>query len=182
MSDLLQSFQCAQCGGGPLTDNDNGTVTCPYCNAVFAHPDRVCPRCQTVNETDARECVSCGERLQEPCVRCGTLNVVSARHCRRCGAALSILEHIAERRAQSDAERILSLQAEAPHIKEETERASQERLGKMWAQENARLTALAKSKAEQQRQERLLLAIAVTAMILVAFVIVALTIVSQMRR
>ena len=77
MSDVLQSLKCSQCGGGPLTDNGDGTIACPFCGSTFAHPERVCPRCETVNEPDVRQCVSCGQTLQEPCVRCGALNLVA---------------------------------------------------------------------------------------------------------
>jgi len=36
MSEVLQSLNCTQCGGAPLTDNGDGTISCPFCGAVFA--------------------------------------------------------------------------------------------------------------------------------------------------
>lgn len=175
MSDLLQSLDCAQCGGGPLTDNGDGTVSCPYCGSAFAHPERVCPRCATVNEVDAVRCTACGEKLREPCVRCGVFNWVNATHCRNCGAALDMLEHIAARHAETTAERLRRAQSQMPALKEEAERASQERLEKMWAKERERIEALAQAKSKQQRQERLLwkTAAIVVGMVLVVIVVLA---------
>ena len=164
MSDALK---CSQCGGSPLKDNGNGTLSCPFCGSTFAHPDCVCPRCETVNEPGARLCVSCGQKLRAPCVRCGALNPVNASFCHECGAGLDLLEHIAARRAVTDAGRLEQMQSEAARLKEETERASQERMSKFWAQEQARLESLAKAKAEQQRQERLIVLL-VSAVLLVA--------------
>lgn len=174
MSDVLQSLKCAQCGGSPLKDNGDGTLVCPFCGSTFAHPDRVCPRCETVNELDARLCVSCGEKLREPCVRCGALNPVNASYCHECGAGLDLLEHIAARRAVSDADRLQQLQVEANRVKEETERASQERMKKFWAQEQSRLETLGKAKMEQQRQERLMWILATSAMVVLVIVLLAL--------
>jgi ribosomal protein L40E len=174
MSEALQSLTCSQCGGSPLKDNGDGTISCPFCGSTFAHPERVCPRCETVNELDARLCVSCGEKLREPCVRCGALNAVNASYCHECGAGLDLLEHLAARRAVSDADRLQQLQSEATRIKEDTERASQERMSKFWAQEQTRLQSLAKAKAEQQRQERLIWILATCAVIILVIVLVAL--------
>jgi ribosomal protein L40E len=174
MSEALQSLTCSQCGGSPLKDNGDGTISCPFCGSTFAHPERVCPRCETVNELDARLCVSCGEKLREPCVRCGALNAVNASYCHECGAGLDLLEHIAARRAVSDADRLQQLQSEATRIKEDTERASQERMSKFWAQEQTRLQSLAKAKAEQQRQERLIWILATCAVIILVIVLMAL--------
>ena len=174
MSDVLQSLMCSQCGGSPLKDNGDGTISCPFCGSTFAHPERVCPRCETVNELDARLCVSCGEKLREPCVRCGALNPVNATYCHECGAGLDLLEHIAARRAVSDADRLQQLQSEATRIKEDAERASQERMSKFWAQEQTRLQSLATAKAEQQRQERLMWILATAAVIVLVIVLAAL--------
>jgi len=182
MSDVLQSLRCASCGASPLTDNGDGTIACPYCGSTFAHPERVCPGCQTVNESDARQCTSCGQTLRQPCARCGTLNWSQATYCQRCGASLDVLEHISSRRAETTADRIVRLQAGMTTVKEEAERASQARLAEMWGRDNARLEAMAQAKAKQQRQERLLWAIATLAILAVLFTIVALTLVAPFLR
>jgi ribosomal protein L40E len=178
---MSDAFKCSQCGGSPLQDDGNGTLSCPFCGSTFAHPDRVCPRCETVNEPDVRLCVSCGQKLREPCVRCGALNPVNASYCHECGAGLDLLEHIAARRAVTDAGRLEQMQAGAARIKQETERASQERMSKFWAQEQARLESLAKAKAEQQRQERWIV-LAVSAILLLAVLsIIVLALVARLR-
>jgi uncharacterized membrane protein len=107
-------------------------------------------------------------------VRCGALNPVNASFCHECGAGLDLLEHIAARRAVTDAGRLEQIQSEATRIKEETERASQERMSKFWAQEQARLESLAKAKMEQQRQERLIWILATSAIVILVIVLLAL--------
>ena len=181
MTDLLQSLHCTQCGASPLADNADGTVSCPYCGTQFAHPERVCSQCGTVNESDARQCISCGQKLQEPCVRCGALNWVHASRCKSCGALLDMLEHIAARRAETTAERLHHFQAEMPALKEEAERASQARLDAMWAKERARMEALAKARAEQQRQERLIWTLAVAGIGIVFIALLVLALIAQFR-
>ena len=181
MSDVLQSLKCSQCGGSPLKDNGDGTISCPFCGSTFAHPERVCPRCETINEPDARLCVSCGQKLREPCVRCGALNPVNVSYCHECGASLDLLEHIAARRSVTDAERLQQMQSEATRLKEETERASQERMSKFWAQEQARLESLAKAKAEQQRQERLIWILATSTVVILVVVLLTLGLTTLLR-
>ena len=178
MSDALK---CSQCGGSPLQDNGYGTLSCPFCGSTFAHPDCVCPRCETVNGPDVRLCVSCGQKLREPCVRCGALNPVNASFCHECGAGLDLLEHIAARRAVTDAGRLEQMQSGAARLKEETERASQERMSKFWALEQARLESLAKAKAEQQRQERLIVVLVSAVLLVAVLAIIALAVVARLR-
>jgi len=93
-----------------------------------------------------------------------------------------VLEHIASRRAETTADRIVRLQSSMTSVKEEAEQASQARLSEMWARDNARLEAMAKAKAKQQRQERLLWAIATIAILAVLITIVALTLVAPWLR
>jgi len=179
MSDALR--KCSQCGAAPLKDNGDGTLSCPFCGSTFAHPDCVCPRCETVNEPGARLCVSCGQKLRAPCVRCGALNPVDAAYCQECGAGLDLLEHIAARRAVTDAGRLQQMQSEAARLKEETERASRERISKFWALEQARLESLAKAKAEQQRQERLIVVLVSAVMLVAVLAIIALAVAARLR-
>ena len=66
-------------------------------------------------------------------------------------------------------------------IKAETERASQERLAKMWDQERQRLETIARNKAKQRRQE-LIIWILVAAIILAAIIfVIAFDIAPQLR-
>jgi FtsZ-binding cell division protein ZapB len=102
-------------------------------------------------------------------------------YCLQCGAALDVLEHIATRRAESTAERITRRQSEMTPLKEEAERASQERLEKMWAKDHARMEALAEAKTKQEWQERLLWIIAAAAIVALLIGIVALAVIAQFR-
>ncbi len=173
MSEALQSLRCTQCGASPLEDNGDGTISCPYCGSAFAHPERACPQCEAINELGALRCVSCGQVLRRPCARCGTINWIQASHCKSCGTTLDVLEHIAIRRTEDAAERLRRLQREAPALKLEAERESQARLARMWTQDRARLEALARAKAQQQRQEKILWTLASLAIIALLIAILA---------
>ena len=175
------TFQCPDCGKGPLKDDKDGTLTCPHCNSKFAHPERVCPRCETINELSARQCVTCGQVLKKVCPQCQTINWVDATLCRQCGASLTVLDQIAARNAESNAEHIQRRQSGMAAIKVETQRASQERLAKMWDQEHQRLETIARNKAKQRRQE-LVIWLLVAAIILAAIIfVIAFDIAPQLR-
>jgi len=83
---------------------------------------------------------------------------------------------------ETTAERLGRFRSEMPAMEDEAERASQERLEKMWAQERTRAEKLAKAKAEQQRQERLIWTIAAVALALVAITIVVLAVAGPLLR
>ena len=46
-----------------------------------------CPNCQTLNPTNAKFCLECGNRLVI-CPNCGTINLPMAKFCMECGTAL----------------------------------------------------------------------------------------------
>jgi class 3 adenylate cyclase/ribosomal protein L32 len=46
-----------------------------------------CPNCQTINPTNAKFCLECGNRLVV-CPNCGTVNLPIARFCIECGTRL----------------------------------------------------------------------------------------------
>lgn len=46
-----------------------------------------CPNCQTINPTNAKFCLECGNRLVV-CPNCGTINLPIAKFCIECGTAL----------------------------------------------------------------------------------------------
>jgi hypothetical protein len=48
-----------------------------------------CPRCQAVNQDDARFCDECGARLGLTCPSCGAPTVAGKKFCRSCGEALT---------------------------------------------------------------------------------------------
>src|SRR5437016_1447190 len=47
-----------------------------------------CPNCQTINPSQAKFCLECGNRLVV-CPNCGTVNIPSAKFCIECGTALT---------------------------------------------------------------------------------------------
>src|SRR5437588_7377855 len=48
-----------------------------------------CPNCQTINPSQAKFCLECGNRLVV-CPNCGTVNLPIAKFCIECGTALAL--------------------------------------------------------------------------------------------
>ncbi len=144
----------------PVSDRERveqaGTVQCQYCDSEFVHPERVCPRCQTVSELNELDCPVCGQALRGLCPACNAPNPLSAQECRRCGTPLDLLAHVAGRVATTPADLIYQRSAEAQAIKRREEQASRERLARMWERDHEREQRWAQARARQQRQERIL--------------------------
>lgn len=167
MSDELAALHCAGCNAPALVDVGDGTVQCLYCNSIFAHPDRVCPKCGTVSDLDELDCPTCGHALRGLCPVCNAPNLVQASVCRRCGTPMDLLSSVAERAAMTASDFIYQRGAEADALKRREERSSQERLARMWEQDQERNRKLEAQRARQQRQEKLLATIAAGILIII---------------
>lgn len=80
----------------------DGKSKANFINSVAGGQKRPCPNCNTLNEQDARFCISCGMKLNGPetaeipgeeapklfCPNCGTKNERDSRFCTSCGAEI----------------------------------------------------------------------------------------------
>lgn len=173
MDSMLSDLRCAGCGAPALVDKGDGTVQCDYCSSVYAHPERVCPKCQAISELTDLDCPACGQPLRGLCPSCNAPNPLEAQTCRRCGASLDLLASVAGRVATTSADLIYQRGAEAEALKRREEQASRARLEEMWRRDQERQQRLAASRLKQQQQEKILAAIAA---ILLVVIIVGLAI------
>ena len=67
-------------GGRQVVINGAGPVVQPG--------RRVCPKCRTQNDTNAKFCLNCGEPLSNACPDCGFELAANARFCPNCGKKL----------------------------------------------------------------------------------------------
>lgn len=114
----------------------------------------------------AERCPACGAPLPRACPTCGAHNPLDAPHCTACGQQLEILDTMLERLTTTRGRWLHELQREAPSLKAQAEQESQARLERMWAQERAHREELQRALLERERQQRLLIILAVAAVAL----------------
>jgi len=168
---MLKELNCPKCGAPGLEAHQpDGVVVCSFCGNTFAADSSIaCPHCETVNPPDAGFCKSCGKKLRSNCPACGAQNWAGADFCAACGHNIDIVSVMAERRAQGFRGTLQQQRDSANQLKQEDEIASQKRLASMYEVEERRQAHLARQRAEQTRQQNLLLGAAIG--LIVVFVI-----------
>ncbi len=126
----------------------------------------LCVRCGAAVDPDADVCPSCGAGRYRTCPACGARNALDAPRCAACGQQLEILDAMLERLTTPRARWLHDVQRGAPAVKAEADRASQERLAQLWAEEMERRQELQRALLERERQQRLLTIVAVAAVAL----------------
>jgi hypothetical protein len=98
---------------------------------------------------------------------------LDAAKCLACRQTLDAVDQMFARLTRSTATRLRRTRELGADIKALEEAASEARLAKMWAEEEERQAELARARVERQRQERLMITIAigVAAIILIAAII-----------
>lgn len=166
-------WRCSGCGSPSFSVEPEGNLLrCAYCHTAYPLQEMVCPQCGTPYISGSAYCPSCGFDLVRECRACGAANPYSARVCRICGQNLDILDAVIARAAKQRAEWLREVREEAARIKALEEEASQARMAEMWEAEKQRLEELARARAERDRQQRIIMAIAIGAVAL--FLLIAL--------
>jgi uncharacterized membrane protein YvbJ len=180
---MLRELSCPNCGAPDLEAHQpDGVVMCRHCGNTFAADNSIaCPNCEAINPPDSSFCKACGEKLRSQCTACGAQNWSGAEFCAQCGRDLSAVAALAERHATSYKGVLQQQRDIANLLKDEDEESSKKRLAAMWSKESDRQAHLAKQRAEQQRQQRILLAVAF-GLALVVLVIMSLVVYFSMTR
>lgn len=137
---------------------------------------RICPDCGYYNEEQVRYCARCGAALIRDCPACGADNWVLADYCSRCGRDLTLIEQMSRRWQQSSRQWLRERTANMAALKEQEERASQERMAALLEAERIRQEALALARETQQKRDRQMIQLLGMA-ILVFLIVVVLTLV-----
>lgn len=146
----IPEIKCPNCGHASFTPNRDGTLICDHCQTGYALPERECPSC-------------------------GALNPLQARRCLVCGQELAIVDAMFTRLTRTTSDQLRRVREGGVSAKEKEDAASEERLAEMWAEENRRRQALAQARAERDRQERVMVTVAlgVVAFVILVAIIVA---------
>jgi len=167
-------ISCPGCGSTSFLASSDGLPICEYCQVAYGVHRSQCYRCGTTHELSARRCPACGTELVRECPVCGTHNPADAATCLVCQQTLVAVDEVFARLTRSTAVQLRRTQELGAEIKALEEAASEARLAKMWAEEEERQAELARARTECQRQERLMVTIAIgMAAIIVISAIVA---------
>jgi hypothetical protein len=153
MSTELRSLICVNCGASDFESKSETEWECRYCGTDYTMAEGLCPFCGFLNSPQADFCGRCGEDLAWVCPACHVENRVTASRTMQ---------------AREAREALLAADLEAV---EADRQASEERLQRMWAQEEARQAALREAQARQREIERKALYIVAAAFAFVVLLI-----------
>ena len=147
---FTSDIACPNCGHTSLTPQSGGILVCDNCQASYALPERECPSCGAQNPLQAHQCLACGQELD-------------------------IVDAMFSRLTSSTGDQLRRVREGGVSAKAREEAASEARLAEMWAEEERRRQELAQARAERERQERVMINIAlgVVAFIVLVAIIVA---------
>lgn len=174
----LKDFECPNCGANEMVEGEDRRLICVFCGSSFGEVARICPRCGHYNESGVRHCAECGTQLIRDCPACGADNWTVADHCIRCGRNLDMIDQMARRWQQSTQQMLYERQTRMTALKEEEERASQERMATMMEAERRRQEALALAReAQKQRDQQIYMwiGVAVVAIVIIMVLVLLLT-------
>jgi hypothetical protein len=175
---ILAGFQCPNCGANGMEEVANGELHCPYCGSSFGQVTRICPQCGHYNESGARHCSECGTQLVRECPACGAENWALAEACVQCGRNLDLIEHMARRWQQTTEQRLFERRTAIHNLREEEERASEQRMADLLEAERLRQEAMALAQESQQRRDRQIYVLAAVAVAIFVLLIMALLLTS----
>lgn len=150
----LTDFECPNCGAHDMQTAADHRLVCLFCGSSFGEVTRICPKCGHYNEEGVRHCSECGTRIVRDCPICGADNWVLADHCVQCGRNLDLIEQMTRRWKETTQERLYAQRAAMLSLKEQEERASQQRMAALLEAERLRQEALAQARAAQRQRER----------------------------
>jgi hypothetical protein len=151
----LIDFECPNCGANDMVQAENQQLTCTFCGTSFGQVTRICPECGHYNEAEGRHCAQCG---------------ILAEHCVQCGRNLDIIDQMARRWQKTTQQRLYDQMESMASLKDEQERASQDRMASFVEAERIRQEALALARASQRERDRQMYNVVVASVI--AFVII----------
>ncbi len=169
-------FTCAGCGGQTFTAGPDNVPLCVYCYRPYFPPAPICPACGLPCRISDYQCPRCGAEISRPCPHCGALNPPETTTCLVCRQEVGVLGPLFERVVRRRGDWLDETRTEAERIKAQEEAASQARMAQMWEIEERRLEALARARAERERQHRILWAITAVIFLIIVVFIIAMTV------
>jgi len=175
----LTDFECPNCGANDMVASDDQALRCTYCDSTFGEATRICPQCGHYNDHDGRHCAECGMQIVRLCPVCAARNWVLSDHCVQCGRHLDVIDQVVRRLRMTTAERLEQQRAVIGSLKEQEERASQQRMALMLQEERLWQQALAEAQeARRQRDRQIFTLLGVAVAIFVVLVTVLLLVTS----
>lgn len=172
-NEFLTEIACPNCLA-PIDVRQHGQhVTCDACGSQFLLQGHICSNCHTYHREERSICRQCGQPLTRVCPKCQTANWTGDEYCQKCGAALDIFEMLQKVDARSRAAKLEERHAQIRQIKEQEEKASQQRMAEMMAVEAERQKELARQQAaSRQHDQQILLAVGVGLVVFILLIAV----------
>ena len=152
--DATRGFRVPQLWGQRNADRRRSATSLPLLRQFLWRGDAHLSRCGHYNEQGVRHCSDCGARLVRDCPACGAVNWVLADHCVQCGRNLDLIDQMTRRWKLTTQERLAERRSTMSTLKEQEERASQERMATLLEAERIRQEALALARSSQHERDR----------------------------
>ena len=168
--------QCPSCSSTVILGGQDKELNCTVCGSHFPLIGHLCPTCLTYHQEDEGICSHCGAAMVVICRHCHTANWSGLESCTECGESIDIISAVAAHTSQSTAARLNSQMEEAQALKQIEKNASNKRMAELMAIEEARQAEIKQRLANQKEQERKLMIVMFSAVVLfiVALLIFAL--------
>jgi serine/threonine protein kinase len=150
---------CPNCGQAISLRDHGDVIRCGQCGRRYQLAGHMCPACNNYHERYTSVCSRCGEATTRLCSNCNASNWSGDEDCKECGTSLDILQYMRQHTPQARRERLREQSANASHLKEIEEAASQKRMAELMAIEEDRQAELRSRQQKQRAQDRLMLTV-----------------------
>ncbi len=159
----LERLSCPSCGASDFRHDDEGNLICGFCGTKFDSPREVvdCPVCGTENPPQAVKCMGCGHTLGRMCPACNYANPPAVDHCLQCATPLDTLSSVFMRTGEGRHRSAALIKEELVKTKAQDMAYMQQQRAQLDAEEAARLAGLRSQRIEAQRQQQIMVIIAV---------------------
>jgi hypothetical protein len=172
---MLTEIACPNCLNPIDIRQYRQYVTCNACGSQFLLAGHVCPSCNAYHQQPQPFCGDCGQALSRVCLKCQTSNWAGDEYCKNCGAAMDIFQLLQKNYAKTTADRLQQQMDSSAEIKATEQKASEQRMARMMADEQERQRDLARRRtAQRQKDQQLFLIVGILA-VLVTVIVILLT-------
>ncbi|RMH00299.1 MAG: hypothetical protein D6706_04215 [Chloroflexi bacterium] len=159
MSDeIIAELLCPNCTNViELAAQHPDKIQCPTCEHQFLLTDHMCPVCFTYHAEKTVVCHACGKALNRLCRHCHTTNWSGDEICQNCGQHIDLITQISDYTQARPGSRLHEDSETIRKIKEQEQKASEERMAELLEIEKQRREEIYRRMAAQQKRERQLL-------------------------
>lgn len=177
-NELLQEVACPNCQN-PIDVREHGRhVVCDACNSRFILQGRLCPNCNTYHSPAQPFCGACGTAMERVCRHCNTNNWAGDEYCSQCGKAMDIFELLALLHKDTRREYLARRHRQIRSLRKREDEASRKRMAELEALAAAYQQEQQRRLALRQAEEKQVLKVALGAVSIFIFLVLAYTMIT----